>query len=234
MNKISGIYRIINKLNNKVYIGQSKDISRRYKEHFSKRYCFSCKDHLHYSMLHYGFENFTFEILKETYDLDYWEKFLIQIHNSCNPDFGYNLTTGGNFGTRRKDDFIYTDEIRQKMSKKALERWENINERENIIEAQNKGKRTENFREFRREFAANMWKDGKFKNQAKKLSDYWKGKKKSEETKRKMGEASRKRHERHNRDYALYQSFGGTEKFRFFIKFYDKNKENELLKELMK
>ncbi len=43
----------------------------------------------------YGFEAFTWEILKETYDLDYWEMFFIQVHHSTDPKFGYNIQPGG-------------------------------------------------------------------------------------------------------------------------------------------
>ena len=227
---LSGIYRITNLINNKVYIGQSKNIERRYKEHFLKKYRKSDKSYIHFAILHYGVENFKFEVIKETYDLNYWEMFLIQIHHSYEPEFGYNLTIGGNYGTRRLDDFVYTDEIKNKMSIKAKERWNK--EREKIISCQNKGKYTKEWSDKRREIANRMWKNGNFKNQAKKLSEYWKGKPKSEETKRRMSEAQAKRSEKLNADYKKYCDMGGTVKFREFVKHYHKTPVNSLLKEL--
>ena len=74
--KISGIYKIENLINHKVYIGQSKDINKRWSRHRTNEH----NIHLRRAFEKYGIENFSFEILIETYDLDYWEIFLIQIY----------------------------------------------------------------------------------------------------------------------------------------------------------
>ena len=94
--RTSGIYKIENKLNQKVYIGQSKDIRRRFYYHANGT---GCNPHLYRSFQKYGLENFTFEILKETYDLDYWEKLLIAIYKANDPQYGYNIESGGKRGT---------------------------------------------------------------------------------------------------------------------------------------
>lgn len=94
--RTSGIYKIENKLNQKVYIGQSKDIRRRFYYHVNGT---GCNPHLYRSFQKYGLENFTFEILKETYDLDYWEKLLIAIYKANDPQYGYNIESGGKRGT---------------------------------------------------------------------------------------------------------------------------------------
>ena len=62
--KISGIYKIENLINHKVYIGQSKDIKSRFNQHKSAE----TNKHLKHSFEKYGIENFSFEIIKETYD----------------------------------------------------------------------------------------------------------------------------------------------------------------------
>ena len=90
--KISGIYKIENLINHKVYIGQSKDINTRWNRHRTNEH----NIHLKRAFEKYGIENFSFEILIETYDLDYWEIFLIQIYHATDDRFGYNLTIGGN------------------------------------------------------------------------------------------------------------------------------------------
>ena len=90
--KISGIYKIENLINHKVYIGQSKDINKRWSRHRTNEH----NIHLRRAFEKYGIENFSFEILIETYDLDYWEIFLIQIYHSMDYENGYNIYEGGN------------------------------------------------------------------------------------------------------------------------------------------
>jgi len=91
--KISGIYKIENLINNKVYIGQSKNIMKRFIGRLQSK-AEHCKE-LRQDYLKYGIDNFSFEILKETYDLDYWEIFLIQIYHATDDRYGYNISLGG-------------------------------------------------------------------------------------------------------------------------------------------
>ena len=88
---ICGIYKIQNKINNMIYIGQSIDILYRFKAH-KKSY-----DNLaiHKAMQEYGIENFTFEIVEECSreKLDEREKYWISYYDSYRN--GYNRTSGG-------------------------------------------------------------------------------------------------------------------------------------------
>ena len=92
---ITGIYKITNTLNGKVYIGQSKNISQRWKAHRTR---YQTEDSLLYrAMRKYGIENFTFEVIEEC-DIDqlndreiYW----IAYYQANNCEKGYNLTIGG-------------------------------------------------------------------------------------------------------------------------------------------
>lgn len=93
-----GIYKIQNLLNNKVYVGQSNDILRRWRDH--KNNAFNSNDHnynthLYRSIRKYGLQNFSFEILEEcsTSELDAREIYWISYYNSFFE--GYNLTMGG-------------------------------------------------------------------------------------------------------------------------------------------
>jgi len=102
---ISGIYKIENLINHKVYIGQSIDIYKRWDDH--KYSAFNKKLKLYNIPIYrairkYGLDNFSFEIIKETSDLNYWEIFLIQIYHATDSNYGYNLSEGGYFGTKRK------------------------------------------------------------------------------------------------------------------------------------
>lgn len=91
MPKISGIYLITNTRNNLKYVGQSKDIYKRIREHFSP----SSKDALIDSSINLEPQNFIWEILEEclSEDLNYYEQYYIWYFNSLN--FGYNRDFGG-------------------------------------------------------------------------------------------------------------------------------------------
>lgn len=65
-NKMIGIYKITNLINNKIYIGSSKNLTRRLKNHFSslKRNKHG-NSHLQFSYNKYGLEYFNSEIIEE-------------------------------------------------------------------------------------------------------------------------------------------------------------------------
>lgn len=88
-NFIIGIYKITNLINNKVYIGQSKHIYRRWAQHRSDSKTKEMP--LYRAMRKYGIENFKFEIIKECKieELSYYEDFYINEYNSYIPN-GYN------------------------------------------------------------------------------------------------------------------------------------------------
>lgn len=89
-----GIYKIENLLNNKIYIGQSIHIEKRWQEH--------CKASTHSliakAIKKYGKENFSFQILEEVSDiteLNSLESKYIQQFNSLIPN-GYNIVIEDN------------------------------------------------------------------------------------------------------------------------------------------
>lgn len=97
-----GIYKITNLINNKVYIGQSKNISKRWNAH---RVRSQNDDYpLYRAIRKYGLENFTFEVIEECNidSLDDREKYWIAYYKSNNPNNGYNLTAGGQTGISLK------------------------------------------------------------------------------------------------------------------------------------
>ena len=90
-----GIYKIENLINHKVYIGQSRHISERWRAHRTK---YQIDDtHLYRSMRKYGIENFSFTVIEECSieDLDNREKYWIAYYNSTDENKGYNRTDGG-------------------------------------------------------------------------------------------------------------------------------------------
>ena len=91
------IYKITNKVNNKVYIGQTiRTVEERYQRHLSEAKRRTNRP-LYDSMNHYGIGNFMVETIVEADNakLNELEAFYISEYNSTDRAVGYNLTTGG-------------------------------------------------------------------------------------------------------------------------------------------
>lgn len=93
------IYIIKNSINNKVYIGQSKDAAKRWLSHiYDARYegkVDNYKQEIHKAMYEYGFDKFHYEILEyQIQNYDERERYWIKYYNSVVPN-GYNVAPGG-------------------------------------------------------------------------------------------------------------------------------------------
>ena len=103
--KMTGIYYIKNKVNEKGYVGQSIDIDRRYKEHLragqpNKYLQKSERDSntpIHLAMQKYGVENFELILLEECLkeELNAKEKEWIKKLQTNTKEKGYNVSEGG-------------------------------------------------------------------------------------------------------------------------------------------
>lgn len=86
------IYKITNRINGKIYIGQSKNPKERFQSHCSPS---SNKSPVDCAINKYGRENFDFEIIeKDIIDYNEKEKYWIAAYNSLVPN-GYNISEGG-------------------------------------------------------------------------------------------------------------------------------------------
>lgn len=95
----SGIYIIKNKINNKVYIGQSKNINKRIKEHINAlKNGVHQNKHLQFAFDKYGINNFDIDILESCSEdnLNEREIYYINFYNSTSRNCGYNIESGGN------------------------------------------------------------------------------------------------------------------------------------------
>lgn len=111
----SGIYCYRNKVNGKLYVGQAKNLKRRFVnfQNMNRRYAGQIIDN---ARKKYGIENFDYSILTHcpVEELNYWEAFYVERLKTVTP-YGYNMTNGG--------DSVYTStkEFREKQTEKLKE-----------------------------------------------------------------------------------------------------------------
>ena len=163
----SGIYIIKNKVNNKIYVGSSSDINRRWCVHKSKlRNNKHDNIHLQRSWNEYGKDNFEFSIIEycNTNLKELEEKY---IHEMKSYDFtiGFNMSEkaygGDNISNHPNKDLII-----EKIKKSLKERFDNMTELERQ-ELSNKmiGEKNPNFN--------HRWTDEMKENNSIKLIEYF-------------------------------------------------------------
>ncbi len=115
------VYKITNKVNNKIYIGiTNQGVKTRWYKHCSEAKKGSTTS-LHRAILKYSKLNFQIETIEEIKGEDYdylkeREMYWVKYFDSYNRDKGYNLTLGGD-GTFGR---FHTDETKEKIRQKAL------------------------------------------------------------------------------------------------------------------
>ena len=180
-----GIYKITNKLNGKVYIGQSRDIDARWRQHIN------AKDDvlIHNAIKKYGKENFSFEVLLEcpAEMLNDWERDMIALYDCISPK-GYNLTEGGG-GCKCSEE----TKIKMSNARKGKTPWNkgktNIYTEETLLKMSELKKGKNLSEEHKRKISESMKGIHIKKKKKIKISESKKGTHFSEETKKKMSEA---------------------------------------------
>lgn len=120
-----GIYKIENKANGKVYIGQSIDIDNRWKNHRCElRRNAHYNDHLQRAWNKYGEDSFVFSIIEECVEteLDEKEIYWIDYLHSCEYEYGYNSSLGGT------GDALYRPVLQFDLSGNFIKEWKSPRE----------------------------------------------------------------------------------------------------------
>lgn len=193
------IYKATNNVNNKVYIGIASNFKKRKRMHLwvaknsQKEYTYF--GHFQRALRFYGSENFTWDILLEGETVNKNDEIrLIAEHQSDNPEYGYNLTKGGdgNLG------WVPSEETRKRISEANMGNKSSVGrvmseETRRKISNSKKGKPISEEHKQKLHAKGYALCDPNIRAKAvaaRKASGY----KHSEETKRKIGEKTRARH----------------------------------------
>ena len=231
MEHISGIYRVTNKVNNKVYIGSSVSCYDRWKQHRSElnKNCHVNK-YLQHSWNKYGSDNFIFEIIeccnKEV--LKERETFWIEYYGGIESDNNYNLMdarrNSPNYVTRQKISNAHKGKKLSEETKKKLSEYNKNHPNYNFTHRE----RTD---EERKKISASLkgnipWNKGLTKEDPRVAKNIQKlvevGKNPSQEVKNKISDKIKQLHEQGIYDYA--------EATKKRTETYRKNKENGVIR----
>lgn len=103
------IYKHLNKINNKVYIGQTVQDPPQ-KRWYPSNY--KCNEYFYNAIQKYGWDNFEHTIIEKVSSLEeanQREQYWINYYNSINREYGYNIRPGGN-------NSLLSEETKKKMS----------------------------------------------------------------------------------------------------------------------
>ena len=121
MKNKSGIYMILNTYNNKCYVGSSKNFYTRKQKHFrllllNKHH----SEHLQKAYNKYGKDKFTFIILEECEIEKLLEKevFWINLKNSLDPRYGYNIAI-----PKRNENLKLREDTILKLKMNSYKQW---------------------------------------------------------------------------------------------------------------
>lgn len=171
-----------NKINGKCYVGQTRNVKSRRRNHEKayKKYAFQ------YALIKYGVDNFDFLILHENIEsqseLDRLECEYILLYNCMSPN-GYNIKNGGSHGKLSK-------ETREKISKSNMGKKISIENRQHLSRLYSGRKFSYETRLKMSKSRTGMKRKSPSYNTRMLLSSYNKGKVLSEDTKKKISDST--------------------------------------------
>ncbi len=209
----SGIYKILNVLNNKFYIGSSKDIKQRWTRHLKDLKSNKHHNiHLQRSFNKYGLSSFRLEIVEYTHDLLNREQYYLDLLKPYYP-IGYNIGTQSSGGDNLSNN-PNKDSIIQKISIGVKQHYKNEPINKKLLRSQKvTGKLNPNF--------GNKWSD----TQRQRASNLRKGKKLSDATKKKMSSIVKARWKNQDFKNKMRNKRKGTNNSFYGKKHTDKSKQ---------
>ena len=190
----SGVYKIVNKVNGKIYVGGAVCFKKRWGEHKSDlKYNKHHSIHLQNSWNKHGKETFVFEIIEVVENKERIidrEQFWLDTTQCCKREIGYNLspTAGNSLG------YKHSEETKKKLLKTRKGKNNSFYGKRHTKETKKKMSRIKKGKSLSWEHKKKM-SDSKKKLYKNGYVNYNKGKSFSEETKKKLSDAHKKLYE---------------------------------------
>lgn len=130
----SGIYLWRNKINGKIYIGSSVNLSKRFKNYFNESYITRLKDYMiiYKALLSYGYENFTLEILEYCDSASILEREQYYL-NTLKPEYNILKIAGSTFGYRHSEEVLLKMKSRIASAEARVKMSQNNHKRQAVI-----------------------------------------------------------------------------------------------------
>jgi|ERR1051326_3561253 group I intron endonuclease len=152
MARYGSIYKVTNKANGKIYVGQTTgDVNARWRRHVDK--IGERTSALHLAIGKYGADSFVIEEVASCFDkegMDLAEKYFIALYD-CQVPNGYNLTAGGNSAG------CTHPETRKKLSDSHRRRLSIPAERRKFLERTRRGVQIQENRDLHSKLSREMW-----------------------------------------------------------------------------
>ncbi len=198
----SGIYKIANKVTGDFYIGSTKNFEKRFKEHVSslknKRHVNTILQKVHNK---YGIEKLSFDIIDTVKDLNQLESREQYYLDTLQPKYNIRVTANSNLGLKFSDEHKYKIGLANKGKTRSKEQKKTLSEALKGREVWNKGVKTGPLslktRQKLSKAHKNIPRGPMLEETKRKLSDINKGKKLSEETKKKISKSLKNHYKNH-------------------------------------
>lgn len=114
------VYKIENQINHKIYIGETSNPEKRFRDHINKEEKYVSL--IHKAIKKYGKENFSFEVIGWYENWQEMEQYYINLYR-CKTPYGYNIEDGGGQPPIHRGENHPNSSLTQEQADKIIEQF---------------------------------------------------------------------------------------------------------------